>query len=151
MENLANLARRFPHTFAGVWFSLAGLIPTAFVFVIAIGLFKSNISGFELDRDITGFFLLPPIIVAIFGSTIGSGIISSEKGSWAKAILRGLAVSLLSFLLYLSVLTYFLKGSFDFFGMFFTILFYASFVVGWLVVIVGIAASLILYFLVSHK
>jgi hypothetical protein len=151
MENLANLARQFPHIFAGVWFSLAGLIPTSFVFVIAIGLFKSNISGFELDRDIISTFLLPPIIVAVFGSTIGSGIISSNKASWIKAILRGLAVSLLSFLVYLLVVTYILQGSFDFFGMFFTMLFYASIVVGWLVVIVGMVASLILYLLVKHN
>ena len=151
MRNLANLARRFPHTFAGVWFSLAALIPTAFVFVIALGFFKSNIQGFELDQDVISTFLLPPIIVAVFGSTIGSGIISSNKASWIKAILRGLAVSLLSFLVYLLVVTYFLHGSFDFFGTFFAILLYASIIVGWLVVFVGLAASLILYILVNHN
>ena len=143
MENLTNLVRQFPHTFAGLWFSLAALIPTAFIFVIAIGLFKSRIQGFELDRDITGLFLLAPIIAALFGSTIGSGIISSgKKESWVRAILRGLAVSLLSFLVYLLVVTYFLKGAFDFFGTFFAILLYASIIVSWLVVFVGIAASL---------
>jgi hypothetical protein len=151
MKNLAKLARQFPHAFAGLLFSLAGLIPTSFVFVIAIGLFKSNIPGFEVDPDIISILLLPLVIVAIFGSTIGSGIISSsKKGSWIRAILRGLAVSLLSFLVYLLVVSFFLKGPFDFFGMFFTILFYASIVVGWLVVFVGIATSLILYFLVNH-
>jgi hypothetical protein len=148
---MENLARQFPHTFAGLWFSLAALIPTAFVFVIAIGFFKSRIQGFELDRDITGLFLLPPIFAAIFGSTIGSGIISSsKKESWVRAILRGLAISLLSFLVYLLVVTHFLRGAFDFFGTFFTILIYASIVVGWLVVFVGIGASLILYILVNH-
>ncbi|MCM3904323.1 MAG: hypothetical protein ND866_21725 [Pyrinomonadaceae bacterium] len=150
MENLANLARQFPHIFAGLWFSLAGLIPTFFVFVIAIELFKSRISGFELDTDILSIFWLPLIIAAIFGSTLGSGVITcSKKESAVKAILRGLAVSLLSFLVYLLVVTHFLKGAFDFFPTFFTILFYASIVVGWLVVFVGMAASLILYILVK--
>jgi len=135
--------------YAAMWFMLAGCVPV--LFVVLYGLSHGN--GLPIDRYLF-LFILPPVLLAgIFGFLIGADILNPTKVKASRqAAVRGLLVAVLSWLTFTVVVS--ILAPFTepfrvnpiswFIGMFLI----SALLVGWLILIVGIAAGWLLY---KHK
>ncbi len=130
---------------AGVWFGIAAVIPVAYY------LLRFGDAGLPIFGGSVALTAAAPIALAIVcGALFGSAILEpAETKTPFAAALRGLLVSLLSFLLLFTIPAIItLVTSPDFlgtalgFGVFFL---YGLFIVGWLVAAVGAIAGWLLY------
>jgi uncharacterized membrane protein (DUF485 family) len=141
--------------FAGLWFMAAGAFP-----VLSIG--GSLVSGVPRDQtfEFAMWFLVVPLLVTcLTGALLGAPIldISRVKSGW-RAAFQGLMVSVISYVLYailLSAREGYFHGSFTFGESFAQMLFYTlvvgSFIIGWLVAILGILAGWLLYVIQVYR
>ena len=132
--------------FSGIWFSIAAVIPVVYCLL----LFGDWIPKFGGSLQIA--VVAPVLFSGFLGSLLGSNILDTEETKTGfKAIGLGLSVAALSFLFLFvvtAILTIFNLGDpFGTIAAFVIFFFYGLLIVGWLVVITGGLAGLMLYLL----
>ena len=140
---MSELTRRL---LAGVWFALAGIIPVAFYFLV---LWQGDRRRLSVASIIL-FGGVPILMAGISGFALGYTILdSSEVKNLGQAMVRGLMVALLSYLLFflasgliLAVSNNNEPGFIVFWAIFF---FYGFIFVGWLIAIMGLVGGWLLY------
>lgn len=136
---MSNIARSL---FAGAWFAFLAVIPVAFFFLLEPGALRQQATFLWVMIGV------PTLLSGICGGLLGASILDPAKVKTpGKAMLRGLMVSLLSYVLFSIPLS--LVVAKDTAGALvgWPIVLVTSFVViGWLVALVGVAGGALLYF-----
>jgi hypothetical protein len=132
---------------AGICFACAAAIPVVVYFILFRGEALPITSGSPILSALT-----PILIAAFFGSLLGVDILDPEqvKSGW-RAAFRGIGIALLSYLLFI-VLSAIIVAvpSGDVVGVivfYIFVFFYGLLFVGWLIVVVGAGAGVLLYLL----
>jgi len=149
MGTHSELSRRL---FAGAWFAVAAVIPVAYYFLLLRGdggpQSGAGLPNFGGSLALTAS--VPILIAGVCGLLLGSTILDAAETKGAgRAIVMGLAIALLSYLLLFTVSAVLLSfnnddivGTIVFLGVLFL---YGLVFVGWLVAVVGAAAGGLLY------
>src|SRR6266852_4153901 len=144
-----------PRLIAAGWFSVAGGVPVIFFFLAFGGVRDSGtekLNPFALWL----FGIVPVSSAALAGFTVGSRIVDpTRRPTSGRAALRGISVALLSYVLFMAIYfgsvalsSQFSGGnrSFENFPYWFLMIFVFGLIfVGWLIVIVGAIAGLLLH------
>src|SRR6266581_3094259 len=147
-----------PRLFSGWWFSVAAALPVLFFFV----LFGFGKSSFHESLQVAWVFAeLPLVSAALLGFTMGAAILDPKRvrHPW-QAGLRGILVAALSYPLFMA--TWLLPGTLglatkgtseaqpEFSAVLMMFLLGAIFV-GWLIVLAGFAAGVLLFALAQRE
>lgn len=134
---------------AGIWFAVAALIPVAFYFLLLREGERTQFNSYFL------FLCTPVLIAGISGFALGYSILDpSEIKSTGQAMLRGVMVALLSYLLFFMASALILAvsnkgastdGDAGFLIGWTIIFFYGFITVGWLIAITGLVGGWLLY------
>lgn len=136
---------------AGVWFGVAAVIPVAYY------LLRFSDTGLPIfGGSVILTAVVPVVIAAVCGALLGSTILEpAEVKNAFQAVMRGVMVSLLSFLLLFTIPALIslvaspdIAGTALAFGIFFL---YGLFIVGWLVATVGAISGWLLYLVRSRN
>ncbi|MCU1264079.1 MAG: hypothetical protein JWM21_397 [Acidobacteria bacterium] len=128
----------------------AGAIPVSWV----IRTFLPAKPPYQTSDFVIWFVLVPLLVTGFFGSLLGGGILdSSRKRSLWEAALRGLSVAVLAYLssaILISIWEANTNQYGRFIEMLFMILLVGSMAIGWLIVVVGVMAGLLLFQLAEY-
>ncbi|MBV9211534.1 MAG: hypothetical protein JOZ52_12930 [Acidobacteria bacterium] len=131
-----------PRLLTAGWFAVAGAIP-GFVIMLLLGGFRNGTGTVML------MWLATAAIAALYGGALGVEILKPESiGKGSQAFGQGCLVAALSFVTFIfliSVLTGMQQGRLDFFTVFFTLMIFGSLLVGWAVVLLGGLAGWLLF------
>lgn len=143
-----------PRLLAAGWFACAAAIPVIFFCGASGGFTRNGLDGVEL-RGLLLFAAMPVSAAALFGFRVGSRIVDPLNcGTVGGAALRGMWVAFLSYLLFIGACGVLgilaaaagQSGSLgDAAGMALLLFVVGMFYVGWLVLIVGAVAGMVLF------
>jgi hypothetical protein len=140
---MTELTRR---SLAGIWFALAGAIPVVFYFLL---MWEGGRNRFDVDLLLL-FVGTPVLIAGICGFLLGYSILDpGEIKTSGQAMMRGLLVALLSYLLFFitSALIVAVRNNNEpgFLIGWVVVFIYGFLYVGWLIAVVGVVGGWLLY------
>lgn len=132
---------------AGVWFAVAGAIPVAYYFLVSGQDYRPR---FSVAFTLLLFIGVPILTAGLSGFALGYTILDpGEVKSVAQAMVRGLMVSLLSYLFFFMVSSLILtvnnNGEPGFIIGWAVFFLYGFILVGWLIAIMGLVGGWLLF------
>ena len=131
--------------YAGLWFTVAGISP----WMYRLGDFISATPEANVLEFVVWFMFFPALIAGLLGALLAAAILDPHKvrSAW-NAAFRGLIIALLSFLLSAIMISGWEAynneyGSFG--GTLFMMLVVGGMVIGWMALLIGAFAGLLLY------
>lgn len=142
---MLSFARNHSHLFAGLIFTIVGLI------VLSVALFLNNNPRPLAPFEFSIIVLLPMTVSGLCGALLGSDIFDSSKIKTSlRAALHGTLIVLLSFIVWdvlISIIIPVLYAGESGASIFLTFLIYGMLSVGWLMAILGTVAGWLIHIL----